>query len=686
MSSIGSHLVDIRPLHSPDIADVVISRRESRVLSQYRDNVWDLDPYLPVKNLRQSTIRFHIALPDGSVLTDPQHARLLASAKRFLYMGWRIKAPHSRKYIAAKTVMNNWSQLRLLLKWMVSQGVGSFSALTPELCLAYATSQEGKLKSSTRVINLQILSTYYDLREHLVDNLPGYPWADTVPLALAGTLHGHRMNGQRQSTTEVIPPRILRLLVQKALDLIENRSAHLLDIRDHILHYKRDIARSLRITHRARYPQGFSSIYRDEDAYLSVRVSHLASQHINALCTEQGLVSHAEFKKQIIHLRTACYLICALFSGMRDAELASLEIGCFSRKEGDDGETFCWLRGLTYKLEADPMPAEWMVPDVVEKAVRVATRLGEPQRARCQARRTRLEAMPSEDTLPDAVRNALLLELDEARKHQYALMVTEREQGRILALSGCVAIACLRDFATLAGAIVEPPDVDGVSSHAAVSVGQPWPLASHQFRRTFAVYVAHHLMGDLRYLREHFKHWSMDMTLYYARQEGHDQALLADIISERDALQAVMMETWLATEIPLTGKGGKRLLAYRQRGEVKSVKNLRDFCRHLGDDVFIRGTGHSWCMASGRGCDGSGLYDALHCLSCDNALIDGTQRPIWREIRQQQIDVLHCHDLGLPSRARCLDHLREAERILRELGDNVEPYDISDAPFSGKTM
>ena len=127
VSSIGSHLVDIRPLHAPDIADVVISRRGSRVLSQYRDNVWDLAPYLPVKNLRQSTIRFDIALPDGSVLTDPQHAPLLAAAKRFLYMRWRIKAPHSRKYIAAKTVMNNWSQLRLLLKWMVSQGIASFS-------------------------------------------------------------------------------------------------------------------------------------------------------------------------------------------------------------------------------------------------------------------------------------------------------------------------------------------------------------------------------------------------------------------------------------------------------------------------------------------------------------------------------------------------------------------------------
>ncbi|EAN1870832.1 hypothetical protein D8V51_23150 [Salmonella enterica] len=174
MSSIGSHLVDIRPLHAPDIADVVISRRGSRVMSQYRDNVWDLAPYLPVKNLRQSTIHFDIALPDGSVLTDPQHAPLLAAAKRFLYMRWRIKAPHSRKYIAAKTVMNNWSQLRLLLKWMVLQGIASFSALTPELCLAYAASQEGKLKSSTRVINLQILSTYYDLRSHLIDNLPGY--------------------------------------------------------------------------------------------------------------------------------------------------------------------------------------------------------------------------------------------------------------------------------------------------------------------------------------------------------------------------------------------------------------------------------------------------------------------------------------------------------------------------------
>ncbi|RUT65560.1 hypothetical protein CKG00_03405 [Morganella morganii] len=485
---------------------------------------------------------------------------------------------------------------------------------------------------------------------------------------------------------QVIAPHFPAKRVQQALDLIENRAEHLLDIRDRILRYRRDIGVSLRITHRVKYPQGFSSIYRDEDIYLSVRVSHLASQHINALCADQGLVSYAGFKKHIIHLRTACYLICAVFSGMRDAELASLEVGCFSRREGNEGEMFCWLKGLTYKLEADPMPAEWMVPDIVGNAVRVATRLGEPQRARCQARRIKLETLLSEGAMPDAARNALLLELDETRKHQYALMVTEKEQGRILALSGCVAISCLRDFASLAGVIVEPPDADGISDHSAVSVGQPWPLAPHQFRRTFAVYVARHLMGDLRYLSEHFKHWSMDMTLYYAKQEGLDHTLFSDVLTERDTLQALMIETWLATDIPLAGKSGKRLLAQRLRGELKTVKDLRDFCRQLGDDVFIRGTGHSWCMASGNECNGLGLYDALHCLSCENGVIDSTQRPIWREIRQQQIDVLHCPDLGLPSQARCLDHLREAERILRELGDNVEPYDISDAPFSGKTL
>lgn len=39
---------------------------------------------------------------------------------------------------------------------------------------------------------------------------------------------------------------------------------------------------------------------------------------------------------------------------------------------------------------------------------------------------------------------------------------------------------------------------------------------------------------------------------------------------------------------------------------------------------------------------------------------DGIQHPIWKEIHQQQIDVLHGPGLVLPSRAYCAGYLREA--------------------------
>jgi hypothetical protein len=110
---------------------------------------------------------------------------------------------------------------------------------------------------------------------------------------------------------------------------------------------------------------------------------------------------------------------------------------------------------------------------------------------------------------------------------------------------------------------------------------------------------------------------------------------------------------------------------------VKAVRDMRDFCRKLGESVFIRGTGHSWCMASGNSCGGQGLYDAVRCTSCGEGVIDSTHIDIWKGIRQQQIDVLQCPDLGTPSRERSLDHLRKAERVLAELGAQVPPFKLA---------
>ncbi|MDB5935350.1 MAG: hypothetical protein JWQ01_2694 [Massilia sp.] len=49
------------------------------------------------------------------------------------------------------------------------------------------------------------------------------------------------------------------------------------------------------------------------------------------------------------------------------------------------------------------------------------------------------------------------------------------------------------------------------------------------YKRLTACYAARSQFGDLRYLRDHFKHWSLDMTLGYAMNESQEMELYLEI-------------------------------------------------------------------------------------------------------------------------------------------------------------
>jgi hypothetical protein len=55
-------------------------------------------------------------------------------------------------------------------------------------------------------------------------------------------------------------------------------------------------------------------------------------------------------------------------------------------------------------------------------------------------------------------------------------------------------------------------------------------------------------------------------------------------------------------------------------------------------------------------------------------VVDETHLQVWKGIREQQIQVLQCEDLGISSRQRCLDHLRASEKVLNDLGESITPY------------
>ncbi len=679
MAKPPAHLVDLARVKAKDLSNVVVSLQDGTVVSRYGDDSWVLSPYAAAKNYQRICMVFSYRYKNGRRLTDPVHAPLLASVKRFLYTRWRVGGERSHS-VSVSTLLSNWSQLRKLVGWMMEEGIATFSALTPEQCARFAAHlTDSGLHAATVATVLTLITTYYELGEHLIDRIPQFPWplesGGTTKLARAG--RQPRFQSWKQAQTAVIPQRLMSKLVSTALDYIENRSETLLSLRDQLSTCETYRFEEARRTHREMHPDGFASVCESEEKYIRLKAYHRHPTEEKRLLASHGYTRRKQASVDLLHLRTACYIVCAAFSGMRDSELASLEVGCFIKRKGYDGETFCWLKGTTYKLMSEPTPSEWMVPEIVGKAVEVATRLGAPERAIIDGRIRAMERVAKDRKLDEPSRIKIKMEIDRGRRNRDALLLSYKHRGRVSAVGRDSARKGLWTFTEMAGLRIEQEDLDGIAHQDRIRCGELWPIAPHQFRRTFAVYVARHVLGDIRYLREHFKHWSLDMALYYARYDSPaDRSLIENIITERDELQSLIVQSWMHPHSNLSGVGGQRIMAFRSRGDLKTVRDMRDFCRKLGESVFIRGTGHSWCMASGNGCGGQGLYDAVRCTSCGEAVIDSTHVDIWKGIRQQQIDVLNCTDLGMPSRQRCIDHLRKAEGVLADLGSEVTPFKV----------
>lgn len=665
----GTHLPNLNNFLEQDKQKVVVTRTfvkgQQVPISFYEDNAWDISPHLSVRTKARSVLNFDIKLKDGSSLIDPKNKQLLESFKRFIFVRWKEKSPNSAERVTAQTLKNSFGQLQPFILWMNDQKLSSFNAVTAEHINQYVNYViQRDWKPRTKLINLHILSIYYYLGEFLEDKLSENPFLD-MPVTLllekkfqAGSVY---TNGP---TTEVIPIRLLKKLVSACVELL-NTSEPFLECFEEITKIKSELLPVLIKTHRKNYPTGFKSSYCNEKNYISIKLSHNAAYRTRPFFHARGINDVNELNKRIVLLRIAAWVVCGAFSGMRESELASLVEGCFVREYGFDDEEFCWIKGKTYKLETEPKSVRWMVPSVVEKAIQVAERISAPVRKEAEERITELEnSLETQNLNPEQLKS-LSSELNLLRLHRSSIFMGDRL--RCWTSSSCSLF--LKQIAEYADIRIEEEDLPHLSQNMRQNLGQIWPLKNHQFRRTFAVMVARNLMGDVRYLREHFKHWSLDMTLYYARHEQDylDGNIMSEIIAERDELQDALLEKWIFTRERLSGGAGERIVQFRGRNEVKTARDMRQFARKLGDDVCIRGTGHSWCMSNGQGCGGHGLYDAIRCASCGEGVIDSSHVLIWKGIKQQQLEVLACEDLGEPARQRCLNHLKEAEHVLREL-------------------
>ncbi|MCF5039068.1 integrase [Pseudomonas sp. PA-7-1E] len=509
-------------------------------------------------------------------------------------------------------------EIRLFLRHLEALKLDQLGAVTPLVCKTYVTAckayrqtnrSKGKpLSQRALQCRFNAVEALYELSQYTDDSMPQHPWPETSAKAMAGLL-GDAQGGK----TLLIPDDVFCILFERAYQQVE-RGQHLLDLQDTV-----DAVTAQRKGQSRR-------------AFYTAKNRHLAS-----LGWEGGLRA---FNKALSDLRTASYIVLASTSGCRNHELANVLSSAHHRTQDDEGTIYHWMRSQSDKTDAGIH--DWMIPEAAVRALRLMERWAAPYQA--------MIAVEIEQRHRTNPRDSQIV---EAYKHRHALFlgVDPNEGNQVRTLSATSWSEKLKVFAK--------------------DCGLNWNLTSHQFRRKFANYAAHSRFGDLRYLKEQFAHWSLDMTLGYAMDDSWGQHLdldlYAEIQAELDDIKLGIVDNWLG-DAALAGGFGRALNHWqRDPQNLLIFKDQASMLKSIAESTAIRSNGHAWCTADNDGCIGNTL-ERTRCGNCNNAVIGRHHSAIYQRLYDDLKGLLHCPDIGESGRQRVERDLNRCRDVLAQLG------------------
>ena len=606
---------DVRGLSASERKTLIISSTQIDgkwvILSSYGDNIWQLDGF--TSNVEMSRRRLYLnKIP--SAFREVMKAMLYRYLRRGRKAGIRPKGGSTKKlFHNALPFLRHLQELKL----------DHIYEATPMVCRTYVNASKayrqtkhskGKpLSQNVMEFRFQAVEALYELSQYTDDRMPSHPWPETSAAALA-RLTGHGSNYSNK--THLIPDDVFCVLFQRAYQQLE-RGQHLLDLRD---------AMDALTTQRKGQPTSTVNVAKN--------------LQLGALGWEGGLRS---LSNALIDLRNSCYIVVASTSGCRNHELTNLQSGAHHRTEDDEGTIYHWMRSRSEKTDAGVH--DWMIPEVAVRALRLMERWSTPY-----------QAMLAAEIMQRRRANPYDPQIVEAQKHRHALfLAVDPKINQARTLGNKNWNRHLKAFTK--------------------DCGLSWNLTTHQFRRKFANYAAHSRFGDLRYLKEHYAHWSLDMTLGYAMDESWGQhldlELYADIQGEVEDIKLGVVDRWLGDE-PLAGGFGKALKKWqREPQNLLIFKDHASMLKSISESTAIRSNGHAWCTADNDGCVGNTL-DRTRCGDCNHAVIGRGHAPIYQRLYDDLKGLLHCTDIGEGGRQRVERNLNRCRDVLAQLGMDAE--------------
>jgi hypothetical protein len=638
---------------------------------RFDDDVWDVTAFVPWTT-RSSRIDF-------TVIADPGQRR---TAREFLYSRINRAIPVSGATARPMKITNlagEFGEVRAILADFAAAGAPRLADVTPAL-LAVALAR-WRTSAAVAAGKAGVVRHMAAHGPFLTDKLPFMPWLGRTANQVAG-----RMPLQ-ENTTPRIPEDVIAPLLKAAVFYVCTAAGDLLAAQAELTGLHAAIAGMPRLSTgepRARLEAFVEARAREGRGMPSRENSGPAARQPNSrlTCLLAGIPSskdgyHREYlddaarrigfedgglstprsegpiagrpwrpgldasslDEELHHLRTACWIVIAYLSGMRDPEVRELAPGCAVTEPGSDGRIRRKLRGRVFKgrkLTGDE--ADWVVLGIVHDAVAVLRQVNDH---------------PTH-----------LFGWDRGGKKELMRDVPSRVN-RFAAHCNQLWSAPGRPFI---------PD-DG---------GSPWSFDARQFRRSLAWHIAHQPFGVVAGARQ-YQHAKVAVFEGYA---GTSQSgFAAEVEAEQNIARLDYLEDlyrdWNGGG-PAGGGGARRIDAEFSRiradladlpGTIASPARLRTMLQHLsitlhpgvlGDCFFQPATAACLRRTAPAGA-GRPLPMLNSCLSCPNARRTPAHRPRLEQARDQARQALEAagKQARPPLQRTALnDHLSQLDQLI----------------------
>jgi hypothetical protein len=662
--------------------------REQRVSAKslWTDPVWRLDHSTPGLPQQKASVKWNINLPNGLSLLDPELAELLEHLRRFV---WSLLAdPREGKSLKTSSLSSISRMIAFLVEWMVLNDYHAITELDNAASWEYAEyvkaccrNKMGRAGRSWIWSRLHILTLLYKQSSALsaagVQPLPEPPLDGRNPFAVAKELGRH--------TPYFIPPlpdyvalpimaAAERLIGQPAYDVIGLQSRYLEAYAiggpgnhigpGHSVPIRTNAAR------RALSQFTFSVLPGESQPWRGGIDTRKQAGHDFV----------AEIRELIMDVRNACIIVLQSHVGLRISEVMGLKgdadpltglPSCIETRPSRTGlNTHFYLKGVVAKIQN--RQTEWLIGSI---------------------------PADSED-YPPPVRSLIVLE---------RLFRPWRELGGLDLLTVSFTARALPKNAKSVGKpysekinlgqkafVRRYVTFDTVNDAELDRYRDGSGLRTHQWRKTFALYLFRVDSRMLPAISQHFKHLSLAMT--EQGYIGKDWELMGAMCDVRQQATTRMLYEAATGDTKYAGNMAAWMESYRAdyRKEDLPTKEIYRRIENevLNNDLRIWFSEYGKCfiqvdLDQARCHQIAGTInescpiphfeyrEPAVCVGCANFLIDGEHAGFWRDrYRQNQTAVLNAEHLGRGGEfyvAR--QRAKQAAAILRALGLEVPEVD-----------